>query len=109
MPDKVAKAYAINDAKIMFVSLVGKAANKHQFLITKSEDGKADFQTCRIRDSTRFIWILTLSLKSWMRRRSLRGWQISKEVTGDVPHQADQGHVVQRRSDGFTQMPGCIY
>ena len=45
MPDKVAKAYAINDAKIMFVSLVGKAANKHQFLITKSEDGKADFQT----------------------------------------------------------------
>lgn len=45
MPNKVAKAYAINDAKIMFVSLVGKAANKHQFLITKSEDGKADFQT----------------------------------------------------------------
>ena len=45
MPDKVAKAYAINDARIMFVSLVGKAANKHQFLITKSEDGKADFQT----------------------------------------------------------------
>lgn len=45
MPDKVAKAYAINDARIMFVSLVGKAANKHQFLITKSKDGKADFQT----------------------------------------------------------------
>lgn len=45
MPNKVAKAYAINDARIMFVSLVGKAANKHQFLITKSEDGKADFQT----------------------------------------------------------------
>lgn len=45
MPNKVAKAYAINDAKIMFVSLVGKAANKHQFLITKSEDGKAHFQT----------------------------------------------------------------
>ena len=45
MPKKVAKAYAINDAKIMFVSLVGKAANKHQFLITKSEDGKADFLT----------------------------------------------------------------
>lgn len=41
MPNKVAKAYAINDAKIMFVSLVGKAANKHQFLITKSEDGKS--------------------------------------------------------------------
>lgn len=45
MQEKVAKAYAINDAKIMFVSLVGKAANKHQFLITKSENGRADFQT----------------------------------------------------------------
>lgn len=45
MLNKVAKAYAISDAKIMFVSLVGKAANKHQFLIAKSEDGKADFQT----------------------------------------------------------------
>lgn len=45
MPDKVAKAYAINDAKIGFVSLVGKAANKRKFLITKSEGGNADFQT----------------------------------------------------------------
>lgn len=45
MPNKVAKSYAINDAKIMFVSLVGKAANKHQFLITKSEGGHVDFQT----------------------------------------------------------------
>lgn len=45
MPDKVAKAYAINDAKIMFVSLVGKAANKRNFLITKSEGGNADFMT----------------------------------------------------------------
>ena len=44
MPN-IAKAYAINDAKIMFVSLVDKAANKKNFLITKSEDGKADFQT----------------------------------------------------------------
>lgn len=44
MPN-LAKAYAINDAKILFVSLVDKAANKKNFLITKSEDGKADFQT----------------------------------------------------------------
>lgn len=44
MPN-IAKAYAINDAKILFVSLVDKAANKKNFLITKSEDGKADFQT----------------------------------------------------------------
>ena len=33
---KIAKAYAITDAKISFVSLVNKAANKKQFLITKS-------------------------------------------------------------------------
>ena len=44
MPN-IAKAYAINDAKILFVSLVDKAANKKNFLITKSENGKADFQT----------------------------------------------------------------
>ncbi len=39
------KAYAISDAKISFVSLVDKAANKKQFLITKQEDGKANFTT----------------------------------------------------------------
>lgn len=33
------------DAKISFVSLVDKAANKKQFLITKSEDGAANFAT----------------------------------------------------------------
>ena len=42
---RIAKAYAITDAKISFVSLVGKAANKRQFLITKSEDGTANFAT----------------------------------------------------------------
>lgn len=42
---RIAKAYAITDAKISFVSLVGKAANKKQFLITKSEDGAANFAT----------------------------------------------------------------
>lgn len=42
---KIAKAYAITDAKISFVSLVDKAANKKQFLITKSENGSADFAT----------------------------------------------------------------
>lgn len=45
MRNKVAKAYAISDAKIMYVSLVDKAANKRQFLITKADGGKADFQT----------------------------------------------------------------
>lgn len=44
MPN-IAKAYAITDAKISFVSLVDKAANKKQFLITKSEDGAANFAT----------------------------------------------------------------
>lgn len=42
---RIAKAYAITDAKISFVSLVGKAANKKQFLITKSENGAANFAT----------------------------------------------------------------
>lgn len=40
---KVEKAYAITDAKISFVSLVDKAANKKQFLITKAEKGAAQF------------------------------------------------------------------
>ena len=42
---KIMKAYAITDAKISFVSLVNKAANKKQFLITKSENGAAAFST----------------------------------------------------------------
>ncbi|MBQ8331124.1 MAG: hypothetical protein IJX94_01325 [Clostridia bacterium] len=41
----VQKSYAITDAKISFVSLVDKAANKRQFLITKAEDGQAQFAT----------------------------------------------------------------
>lgn len=43
--ENVQKAIAITDAKISFVSLVDKAANKKQFLITKAEDGKAQFST----------------------------------------------------------------
>ncbi len=42
---KVQKAIAISDAKIQFVSLVDKAANKRQFLVTKAEDGQAQFST----------------------------------------------------------------
>lgn len=42
---KLQKAYAITDAKIQFVSLVDKAANKKQFLITKAKDGQAVFST----------------------------------------------------------------
>lgn len=41
----VQKAIAITDAKISYVSLVDKAANKKTFLITKAEDGKAQFST----------------------------------------------------------------
>lgn len=42
----ITKAYAISDAKISFVSLVDKAANKKQFLIAKStEEGKKNFVT----------------------------------------------------------------
>ena len=40
----IAKSYAISDAKIGFVSLVDKAANKHKFLITKSEGDTATIQ-----------------------------------------------------------------
>ena len=44
MNDSVKKATEIRDAKISFVSLVDKAANKKQFLITKAENGTAQFQ-----------------------------------------------------------------
>lgn len=42
---KVQKAIEISDAKIQFMSLVGKAANKRQFLVTKQENGRAQFST----------------------------------------------------------------
>lgn len=42
---KVEKAIEISDAKIQFVSLVDKAANRRQFLITKADDGQAQFST----------------------------------------------------------------
>jgi hypothetical protein len=42
---RLKKAYEITDAKIQFVSLVDKAANKRKFLMTKAEDGKAVFTT----------------------------------------------------------------
>lgn len=45
MPKNIEKAYALSDAKIQFVSLVDKAANKRQFLITKAEEGSATFQS----------------------------------------------------------------
>lgn len=39
------KAYEITDAKITFVSLVDKAANKRQFLLKKEDGGGATFTT----------------------------------------------------------------
>lgn len=42
---KIEKAIAISDAKIQFVSLVDKAANKRQFLITKANGEQAQFST----------------------------------------------------------------
>lgn len=44
MPE-IKKAYAMSDVRISFVSLVDKAANKRQFLVTKAEDGIASFQS----------------------------------------------------------------
>lgn len=41
MKNKVVKACAISDAKIQFVSLVNKAANKKKFLIAKADDDNA--------------------------------------------------------------------
>lgn len=41
----IKKAFAMSDVKISFVSLVDKAANKQKFLITKSENGTAEFQS----------------------------------------------------------------
>lgn len=45
MSELISKAKAITDAKITFVSLVNKAANKRKFLITKAENGNAEFQS----------------------------------------------------------------
>ncbi len=42
---KIEKAIGISDAKIQFVSLVDKAANKRHFLITKAENGNVQFST----------------------------------------------------------------
>lgn len=42
---KIEKSIAIYDAKIQFVSLVDKAANKRQFLVTKCDGGQAQFST----------------------------------------------------------------
>ncbi len=45
MKGVVKKAFEITDARIGFVSLVDKAANKKEFLITKADDGTANFST----------------------------------------------------------------
>lgn len=45
MRQSLRKAYEITDAKITFVSLVDKAANKRRFLMKKADDGKAAFTT----------------------------------------------------------------
>lgn len=45
MTRKVKKAKEVTDARISFVSLVDKPANKRQFLIVKDEEGKAAFTT----------------------------------------------------------------
>lgn len=56
---KIEKAIAISDAKIQFVSLVDKAANKRRFLITKASDGQAQFSTTgkilKVDESSHYI------------------------------------------------------
>lgn len=43
--EKIEKSRCLSDAKIQFVSLVDKASNRRQFLITKAENGTASFAT----------------------------------------------------------------
>lgn len=45
MKKQINKAFAITNARISFVSLVDKAANKRRFLIKKEENGTASFMT----------------------------------------------------------------
>ncbi len=45
MRKNLEKAYEITDAKIQFVSLVDKAANKRRFLLKKEDGGKVAFTT----------------------------------------------------------------
>ena len=55
----VRKAIEISDAKIQFISLVDKAANKHQFLLTKAADGNAQFSTfgkiLKVDEATHYV------------------------------------------------------
>lgn len=56
---RVQKAIEITDAKIQFVSLVDKAANKRQFLVTKAENGQAHFASegkiVKVDEDTHYI------------------------------------------------------
>jgi len=55
----IKKAIEMSDAKITFVSLVDKAANKRQFLITKADGDKASFSSIgkilKVDDTTHYI------------------------------------------------------
>lgn len=55
----VKKAIEISDAKIQFISLVDKAANLRQFLVTKAENGNAQFSAqgkiLKVDDATHYI------------------------------------------------------
>jgi len=55
----ISKAIEISDAKINFVSLVDKAANNRQFLITKADDGQANFSSIgkilKVDDTTHYV------------------------------------------------------
>lgn len=55
----IVKSREIKDAHISFVSLVGKAANRHSFAIVKADDGKANFSTfgpiVKVDDEQHFV------------------------------------------------------
>jgi hypothetical protein len=56
---KINKAVEMSDVKIQFVSLVSKAANKRQFLITKADGEQAGFSTLgkilKVDETTHYI------------------------------------------------------
>lgn len=81
MPD-LRKAYAISDAKISFVSLVDKAANKREFLITKAADnGTAEFTSAgKILKSDKAQHSVTGVVYEPMTEDSHRNYMTAEEV-----------------------------
>lgn len=78
----IKKAYEITDAKINFVSLVDKAANKRTFLITKAENGEAEFTTnCKIVKSDQKMHYVTGVVYEPLTEDSHGNYMTEEEIT----------------------------